>query len=71
MKLRIRIEAGIGNTLTDIGHADLDLALPVHVAATPNGEGATLTIDTDDLQRRISTAADAFEHSLLAHGAER
>lgn len=64
MKLRIRIEAGIGNTLTDIGHADLDLALPVQVTAAPNGAGATLNIDTDDLQRRISAAADAFEHVL-------
>lgn len=64
MKLRLRIEAGIGQTLTDIGHADLDVTLPVQVKPTPHGPGLSLTIDADEMQRTLTTAVEAFENAL-------
>lgn len=64
VNLRLRIEAGIGNTLTDIGHADMEIDLPVQV--TPlNGAhsaGASIAIDTSALNSRLSAAAAAFEN---------
>lgn len=62
IKLRLRIEAGIGGALTDVGHADIDFVLPVTITATE--AGATVTIDTTALQGILSDAAAAFENAL-------
>lgn len=63
LNVRLRIEAGIGKNLTDVGHADMELALPVQMTAvaSEHGAGAAITIDTTALTARLTEAVAAFE----------
>ena len=66
LKVRLRVEAGIGASLTDVGHADLEVSLPVEITALSDTEtaGAAVTVDTTVLTSRLTDAVAAFEHSL-------
>jgi len=58
--LRLRIEAGIGNTLTDVGYADIDTVIPVTVEPMA-GAGAKVVVDTSALTSMVSGVVAAFE----------
>lgn len=63
LRIRLRIEAGIGDTLTDVGHADIDTVLPVTIEPT-DGPGASINVDTAGLTAMLTHAVAAFEHAV-------
>lgn len=64
VKLRIRIEAGVGKSFTDIGYADIDLPVPLTLAPNDGAPGASVIVDTSGIEGRLSDAFAAFEASL-------
>lgn len=64
VKLRVRLEAGIGQTFTDIGYADIDLPIPLTLAPITGAPGASVIVDTSGIEGRLSDAFAAFEASL-------
>lgn len=71
LKLRLRIEAGLADVLTDVGHADMEIPLPVTVMSSFDGSGdsvgATVSIDTRALTSTLTAAAAAFEDAVTRH----
>ena len=58
VKLRLRVEAGIGNAMTDVGHADMVINIPVKLHAT--GTTANVSLDTTELRACITDAMQVF-----------
>ncbi|ABR10465.1 MULTISPECIES: hypothetical protein [Bacteria] len=63
MNVRLRIEAGIGHALTDVGHADIHINLPVEVTTLTDTETAGAAI-TSTISTRLTEAVAAFERTL-------
>jgi len=64
--LRLRVEAGAGGALVDVGHADMSLVLPVTVEVGQDEDGrlATVHIDTSTFTAALTSATTAFEETL-------
>lgn len=66
VNIRLRVEAGVGNAMTDVGHADLEIKIPVTAEATDTG--ISMALDTSHLRTQIADAIQAFADT--AHAAQ-